>query len=413
MLGSSTFELVLGMVFIFLLLSLVVSTVREAMEARLKTRARHLARGIAQLLGSDQRAREFMEFPLVRALYDGGGKRMPATFKDFTGASFVGSLFVLPWRVVSKVDLPSYIPKRTFALALMQLARDPKFLNADDPAPQSAKGFFGHLKGLMPAKAPERKRTTAPAPPAVGAPEPALMAEIKDVLRAHPQSELSMSLQAVLALAKDDVEKAVTGLEQWYDGTMDRVSGWYKRETQHILFWLGLVVAIGMNVDSIFLVKYLNTDAAARNRLALMAVDFYDNNASRQLALAQVNKDRVAAGLPALPEPGVAAPAAGASNATRSEVERADQSVREAMKRLTDLNLPIGWTQARWDAMTGVDTWLRSMVGWLVTAFAVSFGAPFWFDLFSKIMVVRSTVKPSEKGPAKAADDSQGKGTGK
>jgi hypothetical protein len=36
-------------------------------------------------------------------------------------------------------------------------------------------------------------------------------------------------------------------------------------------------------------------------------------------------------------------------------------------------------------------------MGWLITAFVVSLGAPFWFDLLNKIMVVRSTVKPQEK----------------
>jgi hypothetical protein len=32
----------------------------------------------------------------------------------------------------------------------------------------------------------------------------------------------------------------------------------------------------------------------------------------------------------------------------------------------------------------------------LLTAFAATLGAPFWFDVLSKFMVVRSTSKPSE-----------------
>jgi hypothetical protein len=36
-------------------------------------------------------------------------------------------------------------------------------------------------------------------------------------------------------------------------------------------------------------------------------------------------------------------------------------------------------------------------VGWLITALAVSLGAPFWFDMLNKFIVVRSTVKPHEK----------------
>jgi hypothetical protein len=40
-----------------------------------------------------------------------------------------------------------------------------------------------------------------------------------------------------------------------------------------------------------------------------------------------------------------------------------------------------------------------------MTGLAVSLGAPFWFDLLNKFIVVRSTVKPTEKsGPEKAKE---------
>jgi hypothetical protein len=39
------------------------------------------------------------------------------------------------------------------------------------------------------------------------------------------------------------------------------------------------------------------------------------------------------------------------------------------------------------------------VLGWLVTALALSLGAPFWFDMLNKFMVVRSTIKPKEKSP--------------
>jgi hypothetical protein len=39
-------------------------------------------------------------------------------------------------------------------------------------------------------------------------------------------------------------------------------------------------------------------------------------------------------------------------------------------------------------------------------------GAPFWFDLLNKVMVIRSTVKPHEKSPEEASEDRQAKGGG-
>jgi hypothetical protein len=48
---------------------------------------------------------------------------------------------------------------------------------------------------------------------------------------------------------------------------------------------------------------------------------------------------------------------------------------------------------------------LKYLLGWLITACAVSFGAPFWFDMLNKIMVVRSTIKPQEKSQPEASKD--------
>ena len=52
---------------------------------------------------------------------------------------------------------------------------------------------------------------------------------------------------------------------------------------------------------------------------------------------------------------------------------------------------------------------LPGLVGWLLTAIAASFGAPFWFDMLNKIMVVHSTAKPHQKSPEEASEDPQGR----
>lgn len=46
-----------------------------------------------------------------------------------------------------------------------------------------------------------------------------------------------------------------------------------------------------------------------------------------------------------------------------------------------------------------------TIFGWLLTAVAVSLGAPFWFDTLNKLVVVRSTVKPKEKSAEEASKD--------
>ena len=76
----------------------------------------------------------------------------------------------------------------------------------------------------------------------------------------------------------------------------------------------------------------------------------------------------------------------------------ADVKVSNAIHEITDLNLPVGWNHMRWNDFRVFDLHsLLTVLGWLITAFGVSFGAPFWFDLLNKMMVIRSTVKPHEK----------------
>jgi hypothetical protein len=48
---------------------------------------------------------------------------------------------------------------------------------------------------------------------------------------------------------------------------------------------------------------------------------------------------------------------------------------------------------------------VTKIVGLLLTVLAISLGAPFWFDLLNKFMVVRSTVKPREKSRKEKSKD--------
>jgi hypothetical protein len=44
-----------------------------------------------------------------------------------------------------------------------------------------------------------------------------------------------------------------------------------------------------------------------------------------------------------------------------------------------------------------------TILGWLITAFAISLGAPFWFDLLNKLMQVRNSVKIPISGKSSAS----------
>jgi hypothetical protein len=107
--------------------------------------------------------------------------------------------------------------------------------------------------------------------PASNKPQPGLRID-EDTLRV---------LQLYLSQSGFDIEKFNTKIENWFDDTMDRVSGWYKRQTQAVLFLIGLFMAITFNVDTIGIARKLSIDHEAREQLvqhAILAIDKYKDD---------------------------------------------------------------------------------------------------------------------------------------
>jgi hypothetical protein len=234
-------------------------------------------------------------------------------------------------------NLPAYIPTRNFVQAILDLALRPKV------------------------------------PPQYAAQQTASEFSI-ETLRASVSRIESPTVQRALRSAIDsaqgDVDRVRKGLEEWYDSAMDRVSGWYKHQTQWILIGIGLVMAVVADVDTVRIAESLYSSPAQRAAAIGMAQ--------------RLTTDTATTG------------GAGAASAAVA---------REAVARLDSLQLPILWHGA---AKMGIGPYVgRSILGWLVTALAVSLGAPFWFDLLNKVMVIRSTVKPHEKSPEEASEDRQ------
>jgi len=303
MFNSNIIDVAIGLVFIFLLLSLICSAAHEIIEAFMKARAANLERGIQELAGSN--SQEF-----VSSLYDHG--LINSLYKGKYAPVAKGFFRRLFQRYVHGPDLPSYIPSKNFALALIDL----KNTGADLPQ------------------------------------------NIKD------------ALQAFERVAGQNVALMQQHIEEWYNSSMDRVSGWYKRRSQWIVLALGLLAAIAVNADCIAIAKRLSTDSNLRQSVEHMAEGAAKTNPA---------------------------------NDPRTPIDR----IKNDLASLDGIGLPLGrdyslknpralWTAAR-----------VHWAGWLITALAVSLGAPFWFDMLNKIMVVRSTVKPSEKSGAEGSKDAK------
>src|SRR6266516_1626328 len=110
-------DVAIGVIFMYLLLSLIVTTIQEALAGLGKWRARNLFDAVARLLedpkltgtGWAGLATDVYRHPLISKLCKGalGTGTNPKTFGE-----------------ENKANLPSYIPSRTFALALLDVLRD-------------------------------------------------------------------------------------------------------------------------------------------------------------------------------------------------------------------------------------------------------------------------------------------------
>lgn len=321
MLGLETLDIAIGMVFVYLLLSLICSALNELIEAKLGKRATDLERGIRALLSDENRLKELYRHPLIFGLYEGeyGGKA---------------------------TKLPTYIPARTFALALMDTV-----LTA---GPNTASGARG---------------ATAPSASALNA--ASQFQQLRGAVEGIQEDRLRGALLTLVDAAGNDVSRVRENIEDWFNSSMDRVSGWYKRRAQIIILVLGFVVTIATNADTVAIVNSLVQDRALRDSLVAASQEY-----ARRPAESQGN---------------------------------AQELIKENTERIKALGLPVGWdTQDPrvWPGDDGV-RWLFKIFGWFLTAMAISLGAPFWFDLLNKFMVIRSTVKPHEKSPEEASEDRQ------
>ncbi|HEY6804381.1 MAG TPA: hypothetical protein VI306_12455 [Pyrinomonadaceae bacterium] len=385
MFNTAILDVVIGMIFVYLLLSLICSAANEMLELWLKNRATDLERGLRELLldpNGNGLVSEIYNHPLVSGLY--AGKYEPKVVGIFR-------------RFFGRVKLPSYIPARNFALALLDTAR---------PA---AKDSAGGTAAVTSSRADDQP--------------PDAFTSLRDSIGKIDNADARRALLALVDAADNDVTKARENIEKWFNSAMDRVSGWYKRRSQVIVFIIGTFVAIGVNADSVLIARRLSADKSLRDSVVSAAQDYAKVNAAQSAENANASSNRTETTQPnsaASPSPTPATQTATGNGKENCETKPdTPQCKYEAsLEEIKSLALPIGWdSSVEGQQWPGLHFWEGSfyakwavqirvhIFGWLLTALAISLGAPFWFDMLNKFIVIRSTVKPKEKSGEEKSKD--------
>jgi hypothetical protein len=162
------------------------------------------------------------------------------------------------------------------------------------------------------------------------------------------------ALSGLLQRAGGDARRFEVLAEEWFDDAMERVSGWYRRKVQLALTVIAAGLALALNVDTIQIARNLWSDQSVREAVVASA----------------------------------------AAEAGEPRAQPAVSDVAETVDDLEALEIPLGW-QAPNDPSLDDWTWYpEKLLGLLLTVAALTLGAPFWFDVLSKVARVRASGAP-------------------
>lgn len=216
--------------------------------------------------------------------------------------------------------------------------------------------------------------------------------------------------------AEEDVQKFRDNLESWFDKTMDQASEWYKRKIRIILLILGFVMAWFFNADTFSIVRKLSVDKSAREEMVSMVNAYIQNN-------------RIAIDTAMIKDAAVVEGYSKRLDSLLAVKKQLESDMEEANTLLGSG----GWLPDTVFVLTDPATRLKSyspgidaeslsayerdvhegkigfgckektrylfrlayhhFIGFLITAIAISLGAPFWFDLLNKLMQLRTSKK--------------------
>lgn len=451
---SAILEVAIGIIFVWIVLSIATISIQEWISTRLDKRARDLEASIYEMLANPNLKAQFYDHPVIRGLTAKKRKQPSPTPGWFYKYPIVRGFT----KEIRK--LPSYIPAQQFSLALFDIAMtagtessliQQGILKVRDDLQQAAKqpvdraivtelnllAEFARSAAATEAGTAITNRTATLLktevdkfsqrhPELEGVMTEALTEAgrvkglVDEVLKNQPKDdgsalaklrrgvaalsvispEVNQSLNALLLNVEEYTQEGETHLaqarqnvEKWFNDSMDRASGVFKRYSELMALIIGFVIALVMDVDSINLTLYLWRDPSVRQILVQNASKFEFPQQEFQ-----------------------------------TNPEEAMQTLRD---QFVGLDLPIGWvinvsngaafSDARCRIFPGgnevfgipvfssnkclappqssnQNNLVLKLVGILITAVAARQGAPFWFDMLKRLVNLRGTgANPAEK----------------
>jgi hypothetical protein len=347
----------IGLMFIFLIVSIGVTALMQALGSLLRLRSVNLVQGLIWMLG-DKPAPDAAQAGGLLSRLAGliiGHKDMaapvPAVVGNEAAAAAPDSLTrqVLQHPLINKLAagdrVTPHIDPKLFASAFVTVLNDAQ--NNHSP--------FDNLNDAFADVA-------------------TLVGTVKNDAVRNALSPLIARAQAAATTAEEKAKAGLDAVEQWYDQSMTQASDWYKSRTQGATLALAAILVVAGNVDSIRIASALWNDNGLRQAYVAQAT------------AAAANPDYLKSACPGMAD----------AQAFHCNIEQTQNAVKELNR------LPIGWRSTDYyPAAAAAEqrppdrahiAWmlLKHIPGWLLTIAAASLGAPFWFGMLQRVTPLRS-----------------------
>jgi hypothetical protein len=365
MISSAIIDVGIGLVLVYILMSIIVTQCNAVLVNILNLRAEHLRDGLEKLITDERLRYELLTHPLVNVVQSemslgqkpGVGKRLRSVSRTALEVLFAPHLAKR-----SDTTTTSYVNPTVFADVMIDaLVKNPELL--------------AQLKNVQ-------------------------IPQLIDLLKEHiDDANLERTLEALLSTAST-VDEAKAKLVTWFNNGMTQLSDVFKGRVQYVSFMVGLLLSVVLNIDTVY-----------------MAQTFWNDPSTRQIAVS-------AAQTVMRDEQQILTQPSDTNTATENtELSNSVGRVQQSISDLFDLKLPIGWYSIDPNIQTtdlliladpatdGRNFWLIiptnqnplnwigfvivKVIGWVLTALAVMQGSDFWFNLLRQLT---NQKQPSENG---------------
>jgi len=416
-----TLNVAISLTFVYVLASLLASTVNEMIAGALKLRGVYLTKAIESLtsLGSGNVFAWGGFTGWWHAYFNQTTAEMTKDVDKATKAAVDAGELELP-----AAGVPGVMPPQNLVLRAMLDAPDvgahPTLQNAIKAAAATA---GGNAAALVDALRPARGIATLQQHPLlIGTPSSlpsyvpsrdfasAMLSHLTDGSAANgfaqaqaainnlPDGDVKQTLLAFISAGADNLDKLRTRIESWFDDSMERLSGIYKRFSQYVMLALGLIIAFGMNVNSIQLARMFWDEPAVSSAISAGAVKF----ATDQKDLFACPSTTAQAGNTNSPAQANCPP-----NASFTAVQNLIDQQNLPIGRGVHADLfgcvkpypPVGDKNSA-NACQSLAPKSWTILGWVVTAFAISLGAQFWFGVLTNLTSLRAAGDKPQRANA-------------